>query len=107
MSAPASERAEPIAPNVHLTHTLRPSNGARTAQRAVPTTALNTYSSPGEGPIRARPGERPFPEELCPDSTGLVISSLRLRCGWLVYKTRVTARTAGGRQATRCAIAAR
>src|SRR5881296_2043762 len=44
MSPPASERAEPIAPHVHVTHTLRPSNGARTAQRAVPTTALNRYS---------------------------------------------------------------
>src|SRR5437867_9696191 len=40
MSPPASERAERIAPHVHVTHTLRPSYGARTAQRAVPTTAL-------------------------------------------------------------------
>src|SRR2546426_4598990 len=46
MSPPASERAEPIASHVHATHTLRPSYGARTAQRAVPTTALNTYVSP-------------------------------------------------------------
>src|SRR5439155_7956993 len=43
MSSPASERAEPIAPHVHVTHILRPSYGARTAQRAVPTTAL-TFS---------------------------------------------------------------
>src|SRR5213596_129173 len=43
MSPPASERAEPIAPHVHVTHILRPSYGARTAQRAVPTTAL-TFS---------------------------------------------------------------
>ncbi len=34
MSPPASERAAPIAPHVHVTHTLRPSYGARTAQRA-------------------------------------------------------------------------
>jgi len=43
MSPPASERAETIAPHVHVTHTLRPSYGARTAQRAVPTTALDSY----------------------------------------------------------------
>src|SRR5437762_2125184 len=43
MSPPASERAKPIAPHLPVTHRLRPSNGARTAQRAVPTTPLNTY----------------------------------------------------------------
>src|SRR6266567_9296319 len=55
MSPPASERADPITPQVHVTHTLRPSNGVRTAQRALPTTALNTYPSWGEG--GRRPGE--------------------------------------------------
>src|SRR5438552_2546462 len=55
MSPPASERADPITPHVHVTHTLHPSNGVRTAQRAVPTTALNTYPSWGEG--GRRPGE--------------------------------------------------
>src|SRR5437867_71708 len=34
MSPPASERAEPIAPHGHVTHTLRPSYGARTARCA-------------------------------------------------------------------------
>src|SRR5437867_8602756 len=49
MSPPASERAEPIAPHVPVTHTLRPSTGARTAQRAVPATALYTYGRAGVG----------------------------------------------------------
>src|SRR5439155_76261 len=47
MSPPASERAEPVAPDLHVSHRLRPSYGARTAQRAVPTTALNTSSLRG------------------------------------------------------------
>jgi len=35
MSPPASERSEPIASHVPVTHTLRPSYGARTAQVSV------------------------------------------------------------------------
>src|SRR5207248_983522 len=62
MSPPASERADPITPHVHVTHTLRPSNGARTAQRTVPTTALNTYAASGasQHPRHVRRYSGPF-----------------------------------------------
>src|SRR5438876_6352655 len=50
MSPPASERAEPIAPHVRVTHTLRSSYGARTTQRVVPTTTVKTsWGLPGVG----------------------------------------------------------
>ena len=42
MSPPASERAEPIVPDVGVAPTLRPSYGARTAQRAVPTASRHS-----------------------------------------------------------------
>jgi len=49
MSPPVSERAEPIVPDVGVAPTLRPSYGARTAQRAVPTITLSRYETVGYG----------------------------------------------------------
>src|SRR5947207_2845149 len=51
MSPPASERAETITPDVWVTHTLRPSNGARTTRRAVPTATDGLQRTRSQGSL--------------------------------------------------------
>src|SRR6266496_3353686 len=74
MSPPASERAEPIVPDVGVAPTLRPSYGARTAQRAVPTISLNRYCRAATTPPRAAAerlgGTARFAGNLCAAARG-------------------------------------
>src|SRR5439155_24395904 len=65
MSPPASERAERIASHVHVTHTLRSSYGAQTAQRAVHGvwTFEQARAARGQRPHSYQPRATPWEKE--------------------------------------------